>query len=147
MSPEFMYAKGRIIETIQFISKEIREFENEYEKISWQEYGQNSKIQKLIERTVENILTAFIELAGTYLAQMKISGENYSDILRKFSQNLACTEDDVEKIASLASQRNRLAHRYLDYKWQAIKLFKENKPLLKSILTIVLEKEEARIKK
>jgi hypothetical protein len=28
--PEFRYARGRILESIQFISEEIREFEEEY---------------------------------------------------------------------------------------------------------------------
>ena len=52
---DFNYAKGRIEESIEFITKEMEEFEQDYESKIWKEYKQDNKLQKLIDRTVENI--------------------------------------------------------------------------------------------
>jgi hypothetical protein len=59
--PEFTYAKGRVSESIQYLSEEIREFESEYADKTWKDYQNDKKLQKLMDRTVENVLTALIE--------------------------------------------------------------------------------------
>lgn len=56
--PEFKYARGRITNSLQFITEEIKEFEQDYSSKTWKDYKEDRKIQKLIDRTVENILTA-----------------------------------------------------------------------------------------
>ena len=66
---EFRYAKGRLIDSIRFISEEIKEFQQEYAEKTWREYQEDKKLQKLIDRTIENILTALIELCGTFLTE------------------------------------------------------------------------------
>ena len=40
------------------------------------------------------------------------------------------------------SERNRLAHRYLNFRWQAIRLFAEKKDLIIRIITTLLQEEE-----
>jgi hypothetical protein len=57
---QFSYAKGRIIDTIEFISREMSEFSTDYAQRQYKEYASDSKLQKLIDRTIENILTALI---------------------------------------------------------------------------------------
>ena len=42
--PEYKYAKGRIAESIQFISQELKEFENEYANKQWLEYKNDKTI-------------------------------------------------------------------------------------------------------
>jgi len=71
--PEFKYAKGRIAESIKFLTEEMREFEEEYAHKSWKDYQNDKKIQKLMDRTVENALTALIEICGTVLAEKGIA--------------------------------------------------------------------------
>lgn len=66
---EYQYAKGRIAESIQFITQELKEFEEEYASRKWTEYQIDRKLQKLTDRTVENILTALIEVCGTVLTE------------------------------------------------------------------------------
>ena len=46
--PEFRYAKGRITESIQYISEELKEFELEYAAKTWKDYQEDKKLQKLI---------------------------------------------------------------------------------------------------
>lgn len=139
---EFSYAKGRISELIQFITREIKEFEDEYAKKSWQEYQNDIKLQKLMDRTVENILTAMIEVCGTILTEQGVTADNYGEVLKKCSQIFGFTEEEQEKLAKLAIQRNRLAHRYLNFRWHAIKLFSENRALVVNLIKRGLEREE-----
>ncbi len=139
---EFNYAKGRISDSIQFITSELKEFEEEYAKRSWQEYQNDRKLEKLIDRTVENILTALIEVCGTVLTEEGLSADNYGEVLKKCSQMFGFGEDEQERFAKLAVQRNRLAHRYLNFKWNAIKMFNENRALIVNLIERILEREE-----
>ena len=136
---EFSYAKGRIGESLQFIAGEIEEFKKEYSKKTWAEYQKEGKLQKLMERTVENILTALVEVCGTFLAEKGIAAENYGEVLRKAAELIGFDEQEQNNIAKLAAQRNRLAHRYLDYKWDAIKAFNEQKDLIEGLLQKILD--------
>ncbi len=139
----FEYAKGRISESLQFISQEMMEFETEYANKTWKEYQEDKKIQKIMERTVENILTALIEISGSILTQEGIVVENYADALKKCANLFNLTSEEQQNIEKLANIRNRLAHRYLNFKWQAINMYKTNCPLLQKLLTSILKREES----
>jgi uncharacterized protein YutE (UPF0331/DUF86 family) len=143
--PEFRYAKGRIAESIQFISQEIKEFEEEYINKTWQDYEEDTKLQKLMDRTVENILTALIEVCGTILTEEGTAVESYVDVIRECCKLFDFEEVEQENLAKLAIQRNRLAHRYLNFRWQAIKMFIEQKELVIKLINKVLEREEEKI--
>ncbi|MBI5206395.1 MAG: DUF86 domain-containing protein [Candidatus Firestonebacteria bacterium] len=139
---EFEYAKGRIGESLQFISQEMKEFEQDYANKTWNEYQEDKKIQKLIDRTIENILTALIEVTGTILTEEKIAVENYSDALKKCAKLFGFSEDEQNNLAKLAIQRNRLAHRYLNFRWQVITMYKTSQHLIQKILIAILEREK-----
>jgi len=139
---EYRYARGRIAESIQFISQELKEFEEDYSNKNWTEYQEDKKLQKLIDRTVENILTALIDVCGTILTEEGIGAESYEDALKKCSKYFGFSEEEQEKLANLAIQRNRLAHRYLNFRWQAIKMFNEQKGSVIKLISVILEREE-----
>ena len=141
---KFTYAKGRISETLQFISREMKEFEEEYMNKTWKEYQKDTSLQKLIDRTVENILTALIELCGTILVEKGISVESYGDVLKKVASLFGLEEKEQESLLRLAVARNRLAHRYLNFRWNAVELYKDNKELVKKLLNSILKTEEER---
>ncbi|MBU4510855.1 DUF86 domain-containing protein [bacterium] len=140
--PEFNYARGRISDSLQFIATEIKEFEQDYIFKSWEDYKKDRKLQKLMDRTVENIFTALIEICGTILTQEGISAESYAQVLSECAQRLGFSEEEQETLAKLAIQRNRLAHRYLNFRWQAINMFIKNKLLILKLLTKISEKPE-----
>lgn len=140
--PEFNYAKGRINDSLQFIATEIKEFEDDYISIGWKEYKENRKLQKLMDRTVENIFTALIEICGTILTRQGIPVESYAQVLSECSKKLGFSEEEQEVMAKLAIQRNRLAHRYLNFRWQSINMFVKNKALLLRVLKKVSELPE-----
>ncbi|MCF6149864.1 MAG: DUF86 domain-containing protein [Candidatus Kuenenia sp.] len=139
--PEFYYAKGRISESLGYISKEMEEFESDYSEKTWSDYQSDKKLQKLMDRTVENILTALIEICGTILTQEGISCENYGDVLRRTGELFGFSEDEQETLAKLAIQRNRLAHRYLNFRWQVMKFYNDNKTLIQRLVSLILERE------
>ena len=139
---EFKYARGRIIESIRFISEEMKEFQGEYSGKSWMEYQEDRKIQKLMDRTVENVLTALIEVCGTFLTKQRLAVESYGEALKKTGSVLGFSEVEQEDLLKLAVQRNRLAHRYLNFRWQAIKAFMEKRDLIVKLVTQILEREK-----
>jgi len=140
--PKFNYAKGRITDSLQFITTEIKEFEQDYIFKSWKDYKKDRKLQKLMDRTVENIFTALIEICGTILTQQGVSVESYAQVLSECAQRLGFSEEEQEILAKIALQRNRLAHRYLNFRWQAINMFIKNKSLILKLLTKISEKPE-----
>lgn len=137
---EFNYAKGRITGSLQFIATEIKEFEQDYSTKTWKDYKRDRKLQKLMDRTVENIFTALIEICGTILTQEGISVESYAQVLSECAQRIGFSEEEQEILAKIAIQRNRLAHRYLNFRWQAINMFIKNKSLILKLLTKISEK-------
>lgn len=140
--PEFNYARGRIAESMQFITSEIKEFEQDYIDKTLQDYQQDKKLQKLMDRTLENILTALIEICGTVLAREGISVENYAQALKECAKEFGFSDSEQDSFGKLAVQRNRLAHRYLNFRWQAITMFIETKPLVLKLISRIAEKKE-----
>jgi uncharacterized protein YutE (UPF0331/DUF86 family) len=138
---EFSYAKGRILESIQFISEEIKEFQQDYAGKTWQEYQTDKKLQKLMDRTVENTLTALIEVCGTINTLRGVSVESYGDAVKKAAEWLGFSEKDQQDMAKLAIQRNRLAHRYLNSRWQAVSMFKQRMDLILRMTAEILGRE------
>lgn len=142
--PEFRYARGRIIETLAFITKEMNEFDSDYISKTWQDYAADTKIQKLIDRTIENILTAIIEVSGVVLTENNVATESYPEVMRKIAIFFVFGEADSEALAKAAIQRNRLAHRYLNFRWQVVRFYIEHREVLKRVVTAVYEYEKAK---
>jgi len=138
----FRYARGRIPESVDFITREMAEFDHDYKDKTWQDYQQDTKLQKLMDRTIENILTALIEVSGTILVEEGIKGDSYQDILMKAGKLFSFSDKDSKLFSGLSIQRNRLAHRYLNYRWQAIKIYKETSDIIKKFLLLVIEREK-----
>ena len=143
--PEFNYARGRIGESLQFITEEIKEFESEYASKKFNNYQEDKKLQKLMDRTVENILTALIEICGTILVQEGVDVENYGEALAKCCKLLGLSEEEQRNLSKLAIQRNRLAHRYLNFRWQAIKTYVDSKDIILKIIDLILKREREKI--
>ena len=131
-----------IAESIQYLSEELKEFDGEYSEKTWKDYQNDRKLQKLIDRTVENVLTALIEVCGTILTEEGIGVDSYSDALKKVGKLFGFSLEEQNNLAGLAVQRNRLAHRYLNFRWQAVKMFNEQRGLIVRLISKILEREE-----
>lgn len=144
--PEFSYARGRILDSLRYLTEEMREFQDDYAAKTWQDYQTDRKLQKLIDRTVENILTALIEICGAFLTEEGIATDSYSDVLKKAGSRLGLTNEEQKNLAGLAMQRNRLAHRYLNFRWQTIRAYSERSDLIAKVADMLLTREEPPIK-
>jgi uncharacterized protein YutE (UPF0331/DUF86 family) len=146
MCPEFSYAKGRILPSVEFILKEMDDFDRHFSKISWNDYRVMDTLKaKAMEKTVENILTALIEIAGTIAVESEIIVESYSAALTEASLIIGLNEESAVALGKLAGMRNRLAHRYLDFKWETIKAYKGAKSLIKDFLKRVVSREKKKL--
>ncbi|MGB9807956.1 MAG: HepT-like ribonuclease domain-containing protein [Thermosulfidibacteraceae bacterium] len=132
MGERFRYAKGRIVDTIEFILKEIEDYKTFFGTVSYEDYVKCEDILKIkaLEKTIENILTALIELSGTISIEERKKIENYYSALKTGATIVGLSEKETEDFAELAFERNNLVHRYLDLKWNAIKAFQEKLPLI-----------------
>ncbi|GAB4220803.1 MAG TPA: DUF86 domain-containing protein [Spirochaetota bacterium] len=139
--PEFSYAKGRILESIAFVTCEMMEIEQEYADKKYSEYSSNTKLQKIIDRTIENILTAIIEMSGAILAENNIKTDSYAEVLRKIGSFFEFSDKECEILASFAIQRNRLAHRYLNFRWQVVTFYNNNKDIITRLVQKMYEYE------
>ncbi|MBW1689999.1 MAG: hypothetical protein JRJ70_04475 [Deltaproteobacteria bacterium] len=119
----------------------MAEFDHDYKDRTWKDYQQDGKLQKLMDRTVENILTALIEVSGTVLVEEGIKGDSYQDILMKAAELFSFSDKDRRVFAGLSIQRKRLANRYLNYRWQAVKAYKEASDIINKFLMLVIERE------
>ena len=138
---KYKYAYGRIAESLKYISEEMKEFEQDYISKTWKEYKADKKLQKLMDRTVENILTALIEISGTILIKEGIAAKSYIEVLKEISKLFIFSEAKQEGFAKLAIQRNRLAHRYLNLRWEAIEEYIKQREMIHKILAAIMEKE------
>lgn len=145
MTPDFSYSRGRILASVNFTSKEIEDFKKHFSQITWKQYRLLDPLKaKALEKTVENILTALIEIAGTISVEEGKTVENYASAIKEASSILSLKEEKTETLSRLANHRNRLAHRYLDFKWEAIKSFKEAMPMVVEFLKKVINREKLR---
>jgi len=97
-----------------------------------------------MDRTVENILTALIEVCGTVITEEGVGADSYRDTLKNCARLLSFSLEEQDRFAGLAIQRNRLAHRYLNFRWQAIKMYNEQRDLILRLLTSILRMEKKR---
>jgi len=94
-----------------------------------------------MDRTVENIGAVPIEVDGTILAGEGIGVDSSSDALRKSAKVLGYSEEEQDHLSRFAKLRNRFVHRYLNYRWQVIKMFGKAKNLIVKLVTRILERE------
>jgi uncharacterized protein YutE (UPF0331/DUF86 family) len=108
---------------LTFIESEIKDYEK-FKKISWQNYLNDRDLRKIVERWVENIINAIIDMAKILLSSNKIPiPESYKDIILKLAALQITNYKDIEKLAGWVRLRNILAHEYLDIQWERIKNF------------------------
>jgi len=93
---------------------------------------------------VENILTALVEVCGTVLVEEGIAVDNYGEVLSRCAARFSFSEEERLLLAKLALQRNRLAHRHLNFRWQAIETYVKTIGLIRRLLNDVLQREEAK---
>lgn len=115
---------------LDFLLDEIADF-HLYQSLTWEDYKDRRK-RREVERWIENIINSSIDIAKVLLSIKGLEiPQTYREILRNLTLTNLFRKDLGLEISEWASVRNKLAHEYIDIRWDAIKEFiKESQPIL-----------------
>lgn len=115
---------------LDFLLDETADF-HLYKSLTWEDYKDKRK-RREVERWIENIINSSIDIAKVLLSIKGLEiPQTYREILRNLSLTNLFRKGLEFEISEWASIRNKLAHEYIDIRWDAIKKFiKESQPLL-----------------
>jgi uncharacterized protein YutE (UPF0331/DUF86 family) len=134
--------KSKIIPYVDYLEKEVK-FLSGYEKeIDWKVYQSERSKRLEIERWVESLINATLDISKMLLT---IRGEEIPEtsreVLFQIGSHIYSREEEAETFSELARIRNTLAHRYLDMKWGDIKRFLQIAPHLYPSFLNFIKKE------
>ncbi|WP_367669234.1 type VII toxin-antitoxin system HepT family RNase toxin [Caldanaerobacter subterraneus] len=119
--------KVSVIKRIEFIRIELEDLK-EYKNLTFQEYNSNRIARRNVERIIENVANALIDISKILIANENVDmPDSYRDIILKLGEVKIIELDLARSISEIARLRNVLAHQYLDIKWSYIKNFLEEK--------------------
>ncbi len=117
--------KDRLLRIADFLRTELADAET-FTSLSRPAYAGDSNARRNVERWVENIVNASIDIAKVLLASAggRIP-QTYREILADLSSLPGFEAGMAEKLAAFSKLRNILAHEYLDIRWMQISTFIE----------------------
>ena len=116
--------RSKLIPNLDYLKRELP-FVSEYKReVDWKVY-QNQRSKRLeIERWVESLIIATLDIAKVLVA---VKGneipETSREVLFQIGSQVFGREEEAESFSEFARIRNTLAHRYLDVRWEDIKRF------------------------
>lgn len=116
--------KLKLIPYLDFLKKELL-FVSEYKRqVDWKVYQTQRSKRLEIERWVESLINATLDISKVLLTVMANEiPETSRELLFQIGSNIYGKEEKAESFSELAKIRNTLAHRYLDVRWEDIKRF------------------------
>jgi uncharacterized protein YutE (UPF0331/DUF86 family) len=123
--------RSKLIPHVEYLERELS-FHSQYEKeIDWKVYRSQRSKRLEIERWVESLINATLDISKMFLT---IIGEEFPEtsreVLFRVGVYIYKKEKEAETFSEFAKIRNTLAHRYLDLRWNDIKRFLEIAPIL-----------------
>lgn len=115
--------KENIITRMAFIEAELSDLER-LRNTDWLTFLNKRELRRNIERMVENIANACIDIGKIILAgEASEMPSTYKDIFMKLGEIKLISPELALEIGELVVLRNLLAHQYLDLEWDKIKKF------------------------
>ncbi|MFH1956715.1 MAG: HepT-like ribonuclease domain-containing protein [Patescibacteria group bacterium] len=115
--------KDNLIKLLDFIETELNDFDK-YKNLDFATYTNNREKKRSVERWVENIVNASIDIAKILLAsEKKQLPDTYGDILKLLVSMPNFSEEISNKLAFFVGLRNLMAHEYLDLRFSQIQEF------------------------
>lgn len=112
--------RERLIHTADFLKDELSDFEN-FKGLSEQTYQTQASQRREVERWVENIVNASIDIAKILLASEKQKiPRTYKEVLLNLALLPKFDLRVATQLAEFAELRNFLAHEYLDLRFKEI---------------------------
>jgi len=120
LSPE---AKTALSQRLQFLELEMKEIEK-FKNLTFEKYLKERDRRRNVERWVENITNALIDIGKIILASEKMKiPKTYAEVLYYLGKFAKLKENEAIKLAEFARLRNILAHEYLKVLYDKIKHF------------------------
>ena len=117
--------RERLIRIVDFLESELED-RPKFEDLERKTYEANSSVRRDVERWVENIVNASIDIAKILLAsKRKRIPQTYREVLENLLQLENFDTAIAEEMARFSRLRNILANEYLDMRFAQIKSFIE----------------------
>lgn len=109
--------------TVSFLEEQMALY-SYFSGLSNRDYETDIHKRNEVERWIENIVNAGIDIAKIALAsQKKPIPDTYRDVMKQAVWMFSLQEDFIGKFEQWVKLRNILAHEYLDIKWKKIEDF------------------------
>lgn len=137
-----------ILARVAFARVELTDLEA-YQGMTYITYQTDRTTRRNVEHAIENTVNAVTDIAKIVLAGAELGiPDTHKGIVLKMVEVGLASPGEAEALAKAATLRNRLAHRYLDLKWPAIRAFFEEQAqvvvaFLDRVETVALGAEEA----
>lgn len=120
ISPE---DRAQVLKHLSFLDNELADLDT-MKKITWQDYNQDSIKRRALERWIENLVMACLDISKILLASEKREiPQSYRETLKVFAAMLDFSSGEMEEFSGLAQYRNIGVHEYLDIRWKRIQKF------------------------
>ncbi|PIY16638.1 MAG: hypothetical protein COZ15_05005 [Elusimicrobia bacterium CG_4_10_14_3_um_filter_49_12_50_7] len=121
-----------------FLENEIKDIDH-FKDLDFNTYKTDKNKRRIVERWIEVIVTASIDIAKIVLAsEKKDIPRTYNDTLEVLGFMIGLDEQASKKFSKFAELRNIIAHEYLDTLYARVKKFiDEAEPLYKELIDFV----------
>lgn len=118
--------REEIVRRLVYLQDELKD-SRLYKNTTWNQYQQDRRRRRELERWVENIANCVIDISKVILGSLDLPlPETYRNTLKSLDAAGNFKKGLGEKISAWAKLRNVLAHEYLDIRWESIKSFLKN---------------------
>jgi uncharacterized protein YutE (UPF0331/DUF86 family) len=130
--------KERIIKHLSFLEDEMEDY-TRFRELTWELFNKDRDVRRNVERWIENIINASIDIAKLLLTAENIKpGETYRETILKLSLVEGFEKENVREIARWVGLRNILAQEYLDVRWNSIERFiSQSEPIFEKFINEV----------
>ncbi len=126
--------KERIIRILDFLKSELRDAP-QFVSITYEEYTIQPSLRRNLERWVENLVNASLDIAKILLASEKQPlPQTYRETLKRLQTLPGFQGEWAEKLADNTRLRNILAHEYLDIRFRYLVEFASSAEMVYSKL-------------
>ena len=113
----------RLMRIINFMELELNDLKR-FTQIGYGEYQEDRDKRRNLERCIENVVNASLDIAKILLASQE---SEIPDTYRQYFMSLSASglipESSASRLAEGVGLRNILAHQYLDIRWKSVKKF------------------------
>ena len=122
--------RTRLLRSLDFLEEELADI-GEFQDTSKQAYVRDRSFRRNVERWVENLVNATIDIAKTILASKRgRMPRTYRETVEALGTVDAFDPKVCDELAEFTRLRNMLAHEYLDLRFSRISAFIDEAPAL-----------------